>query len=91
MSQTRQSKKHLYNVHDVLIDLDTNTKGISQYAFLCNDKTEAIMARNNIQNSILKGHLKHKYTTKTVNSVDLNGHVLWFCIVYKLEEINKRA
>ena len=85
MSSTRQSKKHLYNVHDVLFDLDTNIKGITQYAFICNDKASAYATRNNVQTSIAKGHLKHQYTTRTINTVDIENNIIWFCIVYKID------
>ena len=87
MSLTRQSKKHLYNVHDVLFDLDNNIKGITQYAFICQDKAAAYTTRNNVQTSITKGHLKHKYATRTLNTVDIENNITWFCIVYKLELI----
>lgn len=84
MSLTWQSKKHLYNVYDVLIALDSNEKGITQYSFICPTKSEAIQCRNNVQNTIVKGILNHKYTTQIINAVDLDNNVFWFCIVTKV-------
>ena len=81
---TRSTKKHLYNVNDVVIDLDKNDKGINSYVFNCPSKAEAIMCRNNIQTVLAKNELTHNYKTKVLNSVDLEGVVYWFCMVTKV-------
>lgn len=82
----RDSKKHLYNVADVMLDLDMNRKGITQHSFHCLNKDEAIMCRNNIQNVISKGILEYKYKTETINAINSNDDVFWFCVVTKLTD-----
>ena len=84
MSLTRQSKKHLYNVYDTMLDLDANEKGILSHAFLCTNKQDARQCRNNVQNVIAKGVLKTKYTTHIINAVNDEDQIYWFCIVTKL-------
>lgn len=79
----RDSKKHLYNVADVMFDLDRDEKGIINHSFFCLNKSEAFMCRNNIQSVISKGGLKHKYKTETINAINGDDKIFWFCVVTK--------
>ena len=81
MSLTKQSKKHLFNVSDVLKALDKKDKDINKYAFICPSKHEAVMCRNNVRNIVLKGTLSHQFTASVMNSVNLEGDVTWFCVI----------
>ena len=81
MTQTRQSKQHLFNIYDTMLYLDTNEKGILQHAFFCESKEKAKTCRNNITNTISKGVLKHRYKTELINAVNEKDEIFWFCIV----------
>lgn len=86
MDKIKSSKKHLFAVQHVLLELDKCTKGITSFTFNCPTKDEALKCRGNITNTLTKGILLHKYTTQLLSAVDLEGKVFWFVIVNKIKE-----